>query len=66
MKKTEWYPVSIAPVRNGVYEVRCCVGSVWGRCTKLRRVDNEWKDAYGLSANVQHCDEWRGLTEPQE
>ena len=67
MKKTKWYPVSIHPVRGGIYEVRGCVTDFdisdrvffRGQWSQL-----DWKTCTAFGSDPR--DKWRGLTEPQQ
>jgi hypothetical protein len=70
VKKTDWYPDSTAPVREGLYETRVGNGLTW----------SIWKDGlwHFASSDVEMCikraeqgrvsfwqvREWRGLKEP--
>lgn len=67
--KTNWYPMSTNPVRDGWYEVDCCT---WlGRDVKMLH----WKDRYWSTFDspscsyavseefLRACFAWRGLTE---
>ena len=67
MNKTEWYPVSINPVRWGKYEVR---GHATGWalshrmfiCGKWYQLDCQTSTAFGSDPR----DKWRGLMESQK
>lgn len=79
MKKTEWYPSHVKPVREGVYEVLMQViedrlggqaieqGFCYfgrGGWAVIKSTPEEAK-ARGLILGSQHK-AWRGLTEPTE
>lgn len=76
MKKTEWFPESVKPVRTGVYQTRTDYekwlgdkdewyqywdGITW-RATGTT-VDRAYNVALFSSGDFSHV-EWRGLTEP--
>lgn len=56
MTLTEWYPISIKPVREGIYLFRTQIGSEYSYCIEeyTRRWDFEF---YGFGKT-----EWCGLT----
>ena len=62
MKRTNWYPASIKPVRNGMYEWKCVVG------TDDRVKKYEWRNGWTIFSEFrpmykcQFC-LWRGLAE---
>jgi len=64
MKKTEWYPVSINPVRWGRYEVRGSA-TFWKLSTRVffrgkwYQLDRKNETRFGSHQR----DKWRGLTQ---
>lgn len=71
-EKTEWYPVSINPIRDGVYETRIFVGEdpapfqrfENGRWFSTCDTVQEAADCPFFSAIADCIKDWRGLTEP--
>lgn len=61
MKRTPWYPVSVSPVRDGLYEWRC--KSLIARKGIAHRswTHGDWDD-------LNPCPkcQWRGLAQPSE
>jgi hypothetical protein len=55
LEKTDWYPASIKPVRDGRYEVK---SKSWGW-----PYITEWEDGKWITENT--IDEWRGITQDQ-
>ena len=64
MKRTEWYPASVKPVREGEYEVRYRVdGIIFRRLWK----DGRWQLPCGSPGMFGALDDqWRGLAQPSE
>ena len=68
MKKTEWFPACIKPVRVGEYEVNrpCMPSERWAQCRMFWN-GNRWQypdRGYTDFGTVHESGgEWRGLTE---
>jgi len=61
MKRTPWYPASVRPVRDGLYEWRC--HSIFFRGVIARR---RWtRGGWNALKPCPQC-QWRGLTQPSE
>ena len=54
-KVTEWFPVSINPVRQGTYQITSSVSPNWPFPTYAQWDGNQWTD--------EHVASWRGLAE---
>jgi hypothetical protein len=68
MKKTEWFPAWLDPVRSGLYEVdRPAIANtdtlIW---TEYGWIYPETSVFHGMYAAMGRGDKWRGLTEPHD
>lgn len=68
MKRTEWYPNSVDPMREGEYEWRCDEATA-GETERAEWLFGRWwtvEDSLGRSMLLCNLCQWRGLTKPAE